>query len=248
MVAMLVSHHIAAVAPPKVFSATAANAIGLEAVTELFEDKLGGVNNENNPGPLTTGYREINWDAPIVPFNMPGNFFRATVTRGLQVIAKQGKFAVSNDPNTHDNRFSTFLGQYPGIFKTFSPQRLFTPVLENKMWIRFFVPGTNKALGQNLPALVRGFGIIFTDVDFYGKTKLILFDQYDRKIGVYNAQPKNNGLTFLGVILEKTDPRGIKRVRVILGNAKVGFRDGAAYDVVTMDNFFYGEPIAVSHW
>jgi len=61
-----------------VISSTAPDSAGLEESFELFRTLLGGDNNANDPA-AADGHRQVNWDAPIVPFDMPADFFAATV-------------------------------------------------------------------------------------------------------------------------------------------------------------------------
>src|SRR2546425_13202975 len=53
---------------------------------------------------------------------------------------------------------------YGTIFSTFSPLRLFTPVGSNITEALFFVPNAHDT-DVPPPAMVRGFGAVFTDVD-----------------------------------------------------------------------------------
>ena len=46
-----------------------------------------------------------------------------------------------------------------GIFKTFSAERLFSPIGSAIVDLTFFVPGTN------IPAVVKGFGAVYADAD-----------------------------------------------------------------------------------
>src|SRR5882724_5908054 len=73
---------------PVVFQAAGINAASIQSTVDAFRARLGNPNNLNNPGPLRTGRREINWDggnpnvldttAPVTPFNVFLN------TRGSQ--------------------------------------------------------------------------------------------------------------------------------------------------------------------
>jgi hypothetical protein len=73
---------------PVVFQAAGASAASIQNTVDAFRAALGNPNNLNNPGPLQTGRREINWDggnpnvldttAPVTPFNVFLN------TRGSQ--------------------------------------------------------------------------------------------------------------------------------------------------------------------
>jgi hypothetical protein len=66
--------------PPIIFQAAGPTANSIQSTVDEFRAALGDPNNANNPGPLTSGRREINWDgggppvdtttAPVTPFNM----------------------------------------------------------------------------------------------------------------------------------------------------------------------------------
>src|SRR5215213_6718109 len=47
---------------PVVFQAAGPDAASIQSSVDAFRAALGGINNLNNPGPLGTGRREINWD------------------------------------------------------------------------------------------------------------------------------------------------------------------------------------------
>ncbi len=66
------------IAPPIVFQAAGPTADSIQSTVDAFRSALGDPNNNNNPGPLDNGRREINWDgggvdtttAPVTPFNV----------------------------------------------------------------------------------------------------------------------------------------------------------------------------------
>jgi hypothetical protein len=241
----------AAAAPPtftKVVGA-AAHASGLQPTVDLYRVLLGDPNNGSTPGSQPAGRREINWDgtpdAQSAPNALPRDFFNTTVPRGAVFSSGAGsRFQVSADTDnpTHTPvRFGNLNTQYPAIFGTFSPQRLFTPLGTNKMSIRFFSPGTNK------PATVKGFGAVFTDVDKADTTKIELYDRWGARLW-WHAVPKgptaSKSLSFLGV---KTSA-DVYEVRITTGNAPLSRSntDTSTRDVVVMDDFLYGEPKPVS--
>ncbi len=138
---------------------------------------------------------------------------------------------------------------YGTIFSTFSPLRLFTPVGGNFTDGKFFIPGTNGAE----PAVVRGFGAVFTDVDrptvspsgdhvkdLIPSTLITYFDGDGRVLftGVVPASPGDGSLSFFGIVF---DDARIARIRIISGNVPPG-PDTGRDDVVVMDDFLYGEP------
>jgi hypothetical protein len=245
---------------PVVFQAAGPNAASIQSTVDAFRAVPGFETiNGNNPGPLQTGRREINWDggnpnvldttAPVTPFNTFLN------TRGSQFTTPgiglsqappsggpQGGLAVLfNNPT------------YGTIFSTFSPSRLFTPVGSNITEALFFVPGTN----GSVPATVRGFGAVFTDVDQSdgsgsdakrGNRKASTLIKYFDADGhllfssFVPASPGDGSLSFFGIVF---DDARIARVRITTGNVAPGPNDDRKHDIVMMDDFIYGEPQAV---
>jgi hypothetical protein len=227
----------------------AANAAGLTPTVNAFRALLGEPDNGSMPGSQPAGRREINWDGVpdtfAAPNALPRDFFNTTVTRGAVFSSAAGnRFQVSADsdnPTATKVRFGNLNAQYPSIFGTFSPQRLFTPVGTNRMAIRFFVPGSQK------PATVKGFGAVFTDVDKANTSKIELYDRWGTRLW-WHAVPKgtaaSKSLSFLGV---KTTA-DVYEVRITTGNAALSttHTDTASRDVVVMDDFLYAEPKPLS--
>ncbi|MEV8504856.1 hypothetical protein AB0368_08500 [Actinoplanes sp. NPDC051475] len=226
----------------------AADAAGLQPTVDAYRSLLGDPNNGSTPGSQPAGRREINWDgtpdAQSAPNALPRDFFNTTVPRGAVFSSGAGnRFQVSADTDnpTHTPvRFGNLNTQYPTVFGTFSPQRLFTPVGTNQMSIKFFSPGTNT------PATVNGFGAVFTDVDKADTTKIELYDRWGTRLW-WHAVPKgttaSKSLSFLGV---KTGA-DVYEVRITTGNAPLSSTntDTSTRDVVVMDDLLYGEPKAL---
>ena len=244
--------------PPTVFQAAGPTAESIQSTVDAYRAALGDPNNANNPGPLPSGRREINWDGgnppvdntaplpPVTPFNVflntrGGQF--TTLGIGLTQAPpaggpEGGLEALFNNPT------------YGATFSAFSPLRLFTPVGSNLTEALFFVPGTNGAE----PATVRGFGAVFTDVDESdgiaprgrranprgASTRMEYFDRDGRLIfsSFVPASPGDASLSFLGILF---DDARIARVRITTGEVAPGPDDGEV-DIVMMDDFIYGEP------
>jgi PEP-CTERM motif len=208
---------------------------------------LGGGNNGVGGGVFTNGFRNINWDAVPDSFAEPntlfGNFFNANSPRGLLMHTPGVEFLVSADsdnPTGNLPEFGSIESTYPGIFQTFSPERLFVAFGSTITDNFFFVPSSPETM-----ASVFGFGVVFTDVDIFGSTSLEFFDVTNRSLGVFNVPVQNNGLSFLGVSFDAGER--VKAVRIIAGNTPIdaGVIDGGSIDVVAMDDFMYSEPQAV---
>jgi hypothetical protein len=203
-----------------------------------------GADNGGAPGPKPNGRREINWDKVpdemAAPNFLPADFFNAPEaprargahlsTPGLGVQAS----ADSDNPSHTAVRFGHINPGYSRIFKTFSEERVFSPVGSNIVDLTFFVPGTK------IPAVTRGFGAVYTDVD-QDHTAFEYFDKDGKSLGRFPVPIADNGLSFLGVVFDKPL---VARVRIEYGTAALGPDDRPGSDVSVMDDYIYGEPQA----
>ncbi len=223
---------------------TAAGAISEDifSAVEQYKQLLGGVDNDGTPGSQPTGYRTITWDGVpdelAAPNNYPSDFFNApTAPRARGAVLKTPGSALqvsadSNNPTNTPPRFGNINPSYPNIFKTYSAERLFSPIGSNIVDLEFFVPGTN------IPAIVRGYGAVYTDVDT-DHTAFEYFDAAGNSLGKFGTPISNNGLSFLGVAFPEPV---VHRVRIEYGTIALGPDDSATNDVAVMDDFIYGEP------
>jgi hypothetical protein len=238
-----------AAAHPTVHAATGADPAAIAAAVAACRADLGSLN-PNVAGSFPAGRREINWDgvpdAFSAPNNLPANFFNSNSPRGAVFSTPGTGLQVSaNAAAATPIEFGNINPTYPSIFQTFSPQRLFTALGANIVDVDFFVPGSSS------PAVVSGFGAVFTDVDLAGSTTLEFFDAHDKSLGVFvvPAGP-SGGLSFLCVTGFKVKDKGqggIVRVRLTSGTTAIGatVNDSGTVDVVVMDDFIYGEPQAI---
>jgi hypothetical protein len=191
---------------------------------------------------VANGYREINWDSlpdeQAAPNAYLPDFFNAPTApraRGI-VLATPGEglfvSADSDNPYGALPRFGHINPSYADIFKTFSEERLFSPVGSNIVDATFYVPGTD------IPAVVRGFGAVYTDVDT-DHTAFEYFDINGNSLGKFATPIADAGLSFLGVAFPEPI---VHRVRIEYGTDELGPDDGGNIDVAVMDNFIYGEP------
>jgi hypothetical protein len=232
---------------PAVFQAAGPTNESIQGTVDEFRAALGDPDNANNPGPLTAGRREINWDGggstattdPVTPFDVFLNIRGAQFTTrgdGLSQAPPDGLATLFNNPT------------YEDIFLAFSPVRMFTPVGSNVTEALFFEPGSAGAI----PAAVSGFGAVFVDVDQpdgsrrnrRASTLMEFFDAENRRVfsGFVPASPGDANLSFLGIMFD--EPR-IARVRITTGTVAPGPNDESRRDIVVMDDFIYGEPQAL---
>ena len=236
---------------PTVFQAAGPTAASIQSAVDQYRAALGAVNNGNNPGPLESGRREINWDGGGSTATSPGPtpFTVFLQSRGANITTPGTGFVQA----PVDGLVSTFSNDsYAAIFRAFSPVRLFSPVGSNRTEVEFFVPGSQ----GSVPATTTGFGAVFSDVDrmlggrvgrlgpLRASAVIEYFDQYGTLLfsSVVPASPGDAGLSFFGVVF--ADAR-IYRVRITAGDSAPGPDDTPQRDVVMMDDFLYGEPRAI---
>jgi hypothetical protein len=214
----------------------------IQSTVDSFRAALGGPNNGNNPGPLTNGRREINWDGGgATTATVSGPVLTAfTNTRG-STFSTEGTGFLQTPVN--DPALTSINPGYASTFSAFSPQRIFTPVTSNITDVTFSVPGTMGATA----ATVAGFGAVFSDVDLPNVTRLEFFGSSGEQILSLNALPgtTDGSFSFLGAVANAGER--IARVRITTGNSDLGPSEavGSRVDVVVMDDFIYSEPIAV---
>lgn len=209
-----------------------------------FRNTLGATLN-NAPG-ATGGRREVNWDG--VPANLtnannfPSDFFGSANAadgngrkRGLIMTNTGTTFRVDSTD------FSEVDPSYADQFNRFSPKRLFVYMGNTTTECTFKVPGSAT------DAFVKGFGVIFNDVDDANSSSIEFFNG-SKSLGVFKAPQSPSGqFSFLGVYFPDEK---VTRVKIISGNGLLaaGTKDvssGGTRDLVVMDDFLYDEPKSV---
>lgn len=224
---------------PDPVQATVFTATGdITARVNEFRDLL-GASNGGVAGEQPAGRREINWDgAGANPFNnrndFPAAFFNTNVKSGA--IFTTAGTGFRNDSTS----FVDINPAYAAEFTFFSANKIFAPIGSN------VVDQTFQVAGQPTPALVRAFGIVFSDVDLSGKTTIQLLARDGTSLGTYASPVRSDaaGLTFIGVTFSTPV---IARVRITLGTGALGagvndISAGGTVDLVVFDNVVYGEP------
>ncbi|MBC7829836.1 MAG: hypothetical protein H7122_18975 [Chitinophagaceae bacterium] len=227
---------------PEIKSVVVKGSGDISAQLTEFRTLLGDPVN-GTPG-QTTGRREVNWDG--VPANLTNNnnfpfdFFNAT-DPAIANGRKRG-LVMNNGTNfrVDTTAFSEVDPSYATQFKAFSPKRAFNYMTNTVSTAFFKVPGTNT------DAFIKGFGVIFSDVDDANSTTLEFFNG-DKSLGVFKAPVRTdeNGFSFLGVQFPEEK---VTKVKITSGNGLLGagIKDisaGGAKDLVVMDDFFYNEPL-----
>jgi hypothetical protein len=203
-----------------------------------YRELLGDPNNVGTPGDQKVGRREINWDG--VPAgvtnvdNFPVDFFNKNSPRGLVYSTPGTGFRVS------DNNFTDINPTYAQELSFFSQFKTFAPVGTNVTEVQFFVAGSTT------PALTTGFGAVFSDVDRPHSAVIEYLDAHGHRLLVAAAPPgpAHGGLSFIGAVFKSPI---VARVRIFSGSAPLGagiddVSSGGPVDVVSLDDFLYGEP------
>ncbi len=240
VLSIVLSVPLPAAGAPVTFSAAGPNQASIQPTVDAFRAALGAPNNGNTPGPLASGRREINWDGggSIATTISPTPFTGFLTIRGALLTTPGTGFVQA--PVTG---LATTFGNptYSSIFQTFSPVRLFSPIGSNITDLEFFVPG-----GGTIPATTNGFGAVFTDVDLPTSASIEFFDAQGMSLGLFFAPTANGGLSFVGAVFNAGER--VARVRITSGNVAPGPNDDLSLssDIVVMDDFIYGEPMAIS--
>jgi len=230
--------------PPPAVNSVIVSAAGDSAgiVAKLNEFRLLAGDPLNGAPGATTGRREVNWDG--VPANLtnannfPFDFF-GSADPALGNGRKRG--LIMNNTGTSfrvdTTDFSEIDASYASQFEAFSRKRLFISVGNNVTEVTFKLPGTTTE------AFVKGFAVIFSDVDLANVTTVEYFNG-TKSIGVFKAAIAPQGFSFVGVSFPNEK---VTRVKITSGNGVLagGVKDisnGGTKDLVAMDDFLYSEP------
>jgi hypothetical protein len=212
----------------------------IEADVNAFRALLGDPNNNALVGQQPAGRREINWDAvPAALTNVPkfpNNFFNSNSARGL--IYNNASRALE----VNDQRFANINPTYAAEFNPFSGQKMFSPLGSNVSDVKF------RVAGSGVEASVRGFGVVFLDVDTQNHSSIELFADDGHSLGKFTAPVRSDarGASFVGVVLRNAV---ISRVVIVAGDGRLApnendISQGGQHDLVALDDFLYSEPIA----
>ena len=188
----------------------------------------------------------------------PGNFFNGVAgdpagrVRGVE-FSTTGAFEVSADSDSDNDGnpgpvaplFGNYSADNADDFSAFSAQRIFGLVGTNEMDVFFNEPGSPGA-----QATVKGFGVVFTDVEAANSTKLDFYDINNNLLHagvaphfVYSGTDSFDSFSFLGVSF---DTASVYRVHITNGGYDLNLNPFGIDDSVAMDDFIYGEPLAIS--
>jgi hypothetical protein len=206
-----------------------------------FRQLLGPTLN-TTPG-ATGGHREINWE--IVPDSLlgkilPNDFFNPVGDDPALAVRQKGlvydgtsTFMVTN------NNFATINTEASTEFSAFSGNRTFANV-SNSLW-----PVDPQVPGKNRAATVKGFGVVFSDVDVANSTFIEFFNEH-KSLGKFFAPVHNSAssFSFVGVYFKKEK---VTRIQVghdgFLTQGGKDISDGGSKDFVILDDFLFDEPV-----
>ena len=226
--------------PPPAYATyeTLGDSVSIAAKLDEFRAALGGSLNAPNAPPADSGRREINWDgvpAALTDIDtFPANFFNVNSKRGVVFTTPGTGFRIDS------TNFAALNAGLGAQFKFFSPKKLFMPVGSNQLDVDF------KLVGTSTNGLVKGFGVVFSDVDRAGSATIEFFDANGVRIALLRA-PNHDGtqlFSFTGAVFATPI---IARVRITSGEAALtttitDLSAGGVSDLVAMDDFVYGEP------
>jgi len=221
--------------PPTIIAVTGDINASLDQFRHLLGDQL-----NTTPGHVA-GRREANWDGvpeQLLSKKLPVDFLnpvgaQAVVAnqRGL-VYSAGGNFQVSK------NNFAEINPTATNQFSSFSGDKSFANTSSSLWDVEFQVAGKTEA------AFVRGFGIVFSDVDLPHSTSMEFFSD-QRSLGKFFVPEKNgSNFSFLGVYFKNEK---VTRIVVThdghLDQGQKDISDNGPADLVTMDNFLWNEPV-----
>lgn len=211
-------------------------------VNKLNEFRVFAGDPVNGAPGATTGRREVNWDgvpqALTNSNNFPFNFFGSAEPadangrkRGLITTPTSTSFRVDSSD------FASVDASYASQFEAFSRKKLFADMGNTVTEVTFKVAGTTTN------AFVKGFAVIFSDVDVVNSTTVQFFNG-TKSLGVYTAPVASQGFSFVGVGFPDEK---VTKVKITSGNGLLapGIKDisnGGNKDLVVMDDFLYSEP------
>jgi hypothetical protein len=208
------------------------------AKLDEFRTALGGFLHAPAAPAADSGRREINWDG--VPPGLtnvdtfPATFFNINSTRGAVFAGPGNGFRVDS------SNFASINAGLATQFKAFSPKKLFMPVGSNVMEVSFDIVHTQT------PGVVNGFGVVFSDVDRTGSTHVAFYDANNVLLADLQAPGRAGAqeFSFLGAVFRSAI---VRRVVITSGDSAlngtvVDLSMGGTADLVSMDDFVYGEP------
>lgn len=214
----------------------------ISAKLDEFRQLLGATLN-TAPGAVG-GRRELNWDGvpdSLLGKPLPNDFFNPTGNDPALAARQRGiEYEPSGTFMVSGSNFVEVNSQAAGEFTAFSGSKTFANI-NSDLWN--IVP---EVPGQDVAATVKGFGIVFSDVDVDNSTFIEFFnDQTSLGKFYVPVHDNNSSHSFLGVYFKK---ERVTKIRVghdgVLGDGQKDITQQAgARDLIVMDDFLYDEPV-----
>jgi hypothetical protein len=211
----------------------------INARLEEFRQLLGTQLN-TAPGAVG-GRREINWDGvpeELLNHKLPEDFFNPTGAQAIIANQRGLRYSAGGNFQVSKTSFAEVNADAAPQLTSFSGNKIFANI-SSKLWDVEF-----QVAGQALAASVKGFGIVFSDVDLPASTSLEFFNG-GRSLGKFFAPSKDgSNFSFLGVYFKNEK---ITHIRVVhdgpLDQGQKDISNNGPADLVAMDNFLYNEPV-----
>lgn len=225
--------------PSPVTFAAIGDSATVAAKLDQFRIALGGSLNPPTMPATNSGRREINWDGvPAALTNVdtfPGTFFNVNSPRGAVLIPQVPGLRVDS------TAFASLNPGLAGQFKFFSAKKMFAPVGSKFLTVKFQLAGTQT------PGLVSGFGVVFSDVDAAGSTRVEFLDANGSILASLTAPGRlgSHEFSFIGAVFDSSVVAKVQITcgQTVLSSAAVDVSDlDQGADFVAMDDFVYGEP------
>lgn len=206
---------------------------------EQFRNLLGAQLN-TTPG-ATEGRREINWDGvpdDLLNKKLPVDFFNPTGPEATVANQRGLKYSATGNFQVSKTNFAEVNAGASNEFSSFSGTKSFANISSSLWDVEFQVPAKTEV------AFVKGFGIVFSDVDLPNSTSLEFFNE-NKSLGKFFVPAKNgSNFSFLGVYFKNEK---VTRITVDhngeLDKGQNDISNNGPVDLVTMDNFLYNEPL-----
>lgn len=199
-----------------------------------------GTQLNTTPG-ATEGRREINWDGipdELLNKKLPENFFNPTGPEAPVANQRGLRYSATGNFQVSKTNFAEVNAGAANEFSSFSGTKSFANISSSLWDVEFQVPSKTDG------AFIKGFGIVFSDVDLPNSTSLEFFNE-NKSLGKFFVPAKNgSNFSFLGVYFKNEK---VTRITVDhdgeLDKGQNDISDNGPADLVTMDNFLYSEPL-----
>lgn len=221
--------------PVQVFAASG----DISSTLTAFRNQLGTLNTTTGQ---TIGRREINWDGVpdhLTGTALPSDFFNPTAPGSPEARQRGLVYAGSDLAMVSRTGFAEVNPAAATEFSQFSGNKSFA-VVNAASW-----PVEFRVAGQNTNATVKGFGIVFSDVD-KAYSVFIEFFNGTSTLGKYYvpARTGSSGFSFLGVYFPgEVITKAVITHEGVLQQGEKDISQGGSKDLVTMDDFIYSEPV-----